>query len=129
MVEEETVGVWRMRHRLEVMSFVMILLASVVLVISPIARADSWTETTNADFADGTFGGTEVLGIGTNAAVQIERIHDDWINMTPERMPAPRDGYGLAYDKKNQVMTLFGGYVTGVGNTNETWDGEMEIIF
>ncbi|MFQ5910214.1 MAG: Ig-like domain-containing protein, partial [Thermoplasmata archaeon] len=120
-MEEETVGLRRIRFKPQIV-LVAVLLSSAILIIPPLARADTWMETTNADFANGMFAGTEVVGVGPDASVQIVRTHDDWVNMTPERMPAPRDGYGLAYDKKNQVMTLFGGYVSGEGNTNETWE-------
>ncbi|MEE9489635.1 MAG: kelch repeat-containing protein, partial [Thermoplasmata archaeon] len=116
-------GTWKVRFRLQVWLAVALFLSSAILIISPIAKADTWTEATHADFIDGTvFTGTEVVGIGPDASVQIVRTHDDWINMTPERMPEPRDGYGLAYDKENQVMVLFGGYVPGVGYSNETWE-------
>lgn len=119
-------GVQRVRERVRVLLILVLLLCSVLLSISPVSRANSWTETTNVDFADGTFAGTQVVGFGANAAVQINRTHDDWINMTPERMPLPRDGFGLAYDKESGVMTLFGGYVPGVGNTNETWEYDFD---
>jgi len=119
-------GFRRLRLRLYAWFAVALLVFSAILMISPIAEADTWTETTNADFADGMFAGTEIVGVGAIAAVQINRTHDDWVNMTPERMPEPRDGYGLAYDKENQVMTLFGGYIPGEGNSNETWEYDFE---
>ena len=112
-----------MRFRLYVWFATALLLSSVILLISPLAKADGWTETTDTDFADGTtFAGVEVVGFGPDASVCLKRDHDDWVNLTPEHTPGPRDGYGLAYDKKNEVMILFGGYVPGVGNTDETWE-------
>lgn len=116
-------GIRRMRSRLQATFIATLVLLSMVLFISPSTRADSWNETNHADFLDGTsFIGTEVVGVGPDASVQIVRTHDDWINMTPERMPTPRDEYGLAYDKTSEVMVLFGGYVFGEGLSNETWE-------
>jgi hypothetical protein len=118
----EAVGI--MNHRRFSTSFVVtVTLLATVIMISPPARADAWTEKDHADFMDGTaFVGTEVVGVGDAASVQIVRTHDDWINMTPERMPSSRDSYGLAYDEVSEVMVLFGGYVFGEGPSNETWE-------
>lgn len=102
---------------------ITVILLATVLLVSPPARGNVWRETNHADFLDGTsFVGTEVVGVGDAASVQIVRTHDDWVNLTPERLPAPRDSYGLAYDRVNEVMVLFGGYVFGGGRSNETWE-------
>jgi hypothetical protein len=122
-VEEEIVGIRTIRSRLHTCSVVTLILLSMVIIMSPSARADTWTETNHADFNDGTsFVGTEVVGVGADASVQIVRTHDDWINMTPEHLPPSRNEYGLAYDKTSEVMVLFGGNVIGEGLSNETWE-------
>ena len=46
----------------------------------------------------------------------------DWIQMTPANSPADRAGHTMVYDSQRGVSVMFGGFASGVGNFNDTWE-------
>ncbi|MBL8899163.1 MAG: hypothetical protein JNM84_16105 [Planctomycetes bacterium] len=45
----------------------------------------------------------------------------DWTQLTPSALPTARGGHGMAYDDVRDQVVLFGGNISGVGFTNDTW--------
>ena len=45
----------------------------------------------------------------------------DWTQLTPPALPTARGGHGMAYDDVRDQVVLFGGNISGVGFTNDTW--------
>ena len=88
--------------------------------LAPNAQAATWTQDTDADFNLGTLSGTEVVGTGAPATVQLIRDATDWRNELPGTNPGPREGPAIAYDATNGLVVLFGGY-DGV-NLGDTWE-------
>jgi len=82
----------------------------VVLTVPNDAQAATQTWDSDGDFNLGTYTGTEVLGSGPGAYVQLVQDATDWRNHAPASNPGAREGVALAYDSTNNVVVAFGGY-------------------
>ena len=92
-----------------------------VFLPSPVAALSAgWT--TDADFgAPGAiFVGTEVVGTGTAARVELLKDSIDWIDRDPTDPPGVREGPGLAFASDGSAFVLFGGY--DGSDLDDTWE-------
>ncbi|MFT3774972.1 MAG: kelch repeat-containing protein [Minicystis sp.] len=71
------------------------------------------------------FGGINAGG-GTNNLHLYDAYSNDWARMELANPPAPRDGSGLAYNAKNDVVVVFGGQYLDDGTTWVYRPGKME---
>ncbi len=84
------------------------------------ALSKSWA--TDADFAGGTFSGTEVAGSGAAASIHLSTdVSYNWVRMFPASAPSPRRGVAMTYDPVNGVVLAFGGVLPGLSYVNELW--------
>ncbi|HEV8595132.1 MAG TPA: kelch repeat-containing protein, partial [Thermoplasmata archaeon] len=96
----------------------MLLVTFTVLVsFAPLVAAASTTWTSDTDFtASGaggsvpTFLGTQVVGTGSPAHVDLVKDSFDWANKNPSSSPGARAGPGMAFLSQGNVTLLFGGY-------------------
>ncbi len=91
-----------------------------LVLFAPTVQAATWTQDTDAEFNAGTLSGTEVVGAGPAAVVQLIKDATDWMNENPASNPGQREGPAMAFDSTNGVAVLFGGY-DGV-NHGDTWE-------
>ncbi|HYS71337.1 MAG TPA: kelch repeat-containing protein, partial [Thermoplasmata archaeon] len=109
------------------MIVLMLMTLSVLITFSPNVAAASTTWTSDADFtapgAGGStpvFTGTEVVGTGTPARVDIVKDNTDWVNKNPSTSPGVREGPGMTFASSSNVFVLFGGYSTR--DLDDTWE-------
>src|SRR2546426_4577974 len=108
-----------------VASSFFLLSLSVILLSSPLASAASVMWTTDADFngPDAVFTGTELIGTGAAARVDLLKDVIDWRNENPGTGPGALDGPAAAFDPTGNVTVLFGGNKVGnPGMSNKTWE-------
>ena len=49
-----------------------------------------------------------------------------WVNVSPQTPPDPRQSAALAYDSDREVVVLFGGFMGGLSVSGETWEWDGE---
>ena len=99
---------------------VSILIGYLVVLLPPVASAASHTWTTDTDFnAPGvTFTSTEVVGTGVPARVELLKDVTDWKNENPGTTPGVLESASAAFDSRDNVTVLFGGYFY----SDKTWE-------
>src|SRR2546427_382658 len=112
-------------RRLSAPICVVILLLTLTFALVPFvprAAADSGTWTTDADFTApyAIFVGTEVLGTGVPAHIDLMRDAHGWTNRDPSAAPGAREGPGMTFSTYDNVSVLFGGY--NATDLQDTWE-------
>ena len=102
-------------------TFAFLSLTVSVLVSTPRVAASANTWTTDDDFAQSgaIFVGTEVVGTGVPARVELMKDNVNWNDMGPTGPPGPREGPGLAASPDGGAV-LFGGY--DGNDLSDTWE-------
>ena len=97
-----------------------VLVGYLIVLLPPAVSAASRTWTTDTDFnAPGaTFTATEVIGTGVPARVELLKDSTDWKNENPSTNPGALEAPAAAFDSKDNVTVLFGGYFY----SDKTWE-------
>ncbi|MDY6834280.1 MAG: kelch repeat-containing protein [Chloroflexota bacterium] len=107
----------RIVRRATVATIVTILLLVGFPGTIPIASADTWTQTTDSDFASGTLENLEIIGTGEGASLQLE-AKGTW-GVWRKLGLSSRVGHDMVYDAANNKVVLFGGL--DEVRSDETW--------
>ena len=102
----------------------VVIVGYLVVLLPPAVSAASRTWTTDTDFnaAGATFTGTEVVGTGVPARVELLKTTTDWKNENPSTNPGVLESPSATFDSKDNVTVLFGGYSTSTFYSDKTWE-------
>ncbi len=111
-----------MRRLLVVLAIVSVLVAGLFVYSADNASALSRTWTSDTDFAGGLATGTEVVGTGAAASIQlgISPLYN-WIKPGPANPPPARTGVVMTFDEQNGRIVAFGGELADSSFTNTMW--------
>jgi len=88
-----------------------LLVMGALIVLPQTAQAATIRHETDTDFLTGSqFTGTEVVGTGVPASVQILKDYPSWSQGAPASSPSARRNPAMAFDEVNGEVVLFGGY-------------------
>jgi hypothetical protein len=110
-----------------VVGIVALLLGSTLLLLPQNASAAQQMDETDVDFAanspDALLTGTEIVGTGIPASVQVLKDFPAWLQMSPPAGPTGRRNSAMAYDSVNDRIILFGG--NDGGFRDDTWSYDI----
>ena len=93
-----------------------------VVMISPVAKADLWTQTTDTEFnAAQVMTNVNVQGSGAGAYVQLDKTVYSWFNKNPTGAPSKRQSASSFFDTLNGRTMVLGGVDEFSVNLNDTW--------
>jgi hypothetical protein len=100
-------------------AFVM---SAFVVMISPVAKATLWTQTTDLDFgAAQTKSNVNIQGTGDAAYVQLNKTFFGWFNKNPVVAPSKRQSAASFFDSVNGRTMVMGGIDSISNYLNDTW--------
>ena len=82
------------------------------------AASRTWTTDTDFNAPGATFTGTEVIGTGVPARVELLKDSTDWKNENPSTNPGALDSPAATFDSRDNLTVLFGGYPY----SDKTWE-------
>ncbi len=98
------------------------MMSAFVVMISPVAKASLWTQTTESDFgAATTMNNVNVQGTGSPAYVQLNKTFFGWVNKNPAVAPSKRQSAASFFDTVNGRTMVMGGLDAMSVNLNDTW--------
>jgi hypothetical protein len=98
------------------------MMSAFVVMISPVAKASLWTQTTDLDFgAAQTTSNVNIQGTGASAYVQLNKTFFGWFNKNPVVAPSKRQAAASFFDTVNGRTMVMGGIDALSVNLNDTW--------